>query len=458
MEQKFKYDWKFKLVIWWRKLVHSNASIICDCCTIVGFIIALNQLYFQSKIRTDEWDWVVAVVTILAIPGLLYFRLRAPSKSRVLYLEKEYINNEGKTEVGLFYKYIAYRILRTNSVINIAGDLSWLEDQFPLYEELSRDYSNIKIKIYYDETKISNSNRSLFTAYKKMSNISMIAYPIQFSSKILKGFIFNDGLEDAEFLSIIKEKKHVNLLKCNIYEQSSGEYALAKSFIESIDKYIALKDKISIPKSTLIGVSGINNIGKTSLCHVLEVKLGKIVEVINDPFISKSKSSDIIVSLFCLVKQLLVFCKYRVKNPDARVFIFDRTPFDNFVFLKYYFENLNDEKKMIIKDSGIDIHNWEGYLRELENEINEFMGSFDLIILLTPKQPSSFLRGRTSAISSQIRLEISKAIKTYYQSFKYKDKLALYRINKSTNYNRENISQLPYMQDILDKIENLHKE
>ena len=94
-------------------------------------------------------------------------------------------------------------------------------------------------------------------------------------------------------------------------------------------------------KKVYIGVSGINNIGKSSLCLELKQKYGNDLAIIEDSFISEAKQSSFEVSLFCLLNQVLDYRRIKSEQPNKTIFLFDRTPIDNFVFLIHY-KNTNE--------------------------------------------------------------------------------------------------------------------
>ncbi len=438
---------RIKWTIWCNGIKGSGFLILMECIGFIASLLTVGLFYFNFPFKSKvEWRDTLVLIGLISIGGaVLYHRLwYLPLNCTVLHLYK---GSEGvgeldkNTEESMFYRYIRIKFLEADSIINIAGDLSWLKRQFSLHQEVVKNNPNVKIRIYYDKNKIVDKKiLDLIPVYEEIENISMVNLPYdKFNSKILKGFIFNDGSPDAQLLSVCKVEE---FMKCNLYNKDSNEYAFAKAFIESVDSYIHLKKSYS--KIIMIGVSGLNNIGKTSLCNVLKRELGDKIIIVPDSFVQKSSYSDLQISLFCLTNQLMTFNKLREENPEARIIVFDRTPIDNFAFLNVYINSLEEKER----------NKWNVYFDRLKTEINGFMKLFDLIILMKPSA-NPYFQNKTTALPKNIRKEVVKMINSCYKKLKDENKVHEITVEKENDEDRLRKKIFAMAQEILEKINKL---
>jgi hypothetical protein len=91
---------------------------------------------------------------------------------------------------------------------------------------------------------------------------------------------------------------------------------------------------------------------------------------------------------------LPIYGNFTIK--EGTIFVFDRTPIDNYAFLRSY-------KKTTTYDR---------YIERLENAIHAFMNSFNLIVLLTPEDDYRF--EKTSQLNADYRRTLSGHILELY--------------------------------------------
>lgn len=395
-----------KWVLFISVLRQSFCEIFFDFISLTASLVTIYFAYFnkQGFNPTALLDWVVVVIIIFALCMFIRRLYNIMFKWDMLILPKD-----------VFLKYIAYQAERAgNEIKNIAGDLSWLESQRDTYASIAKS-RNLHIVIYYSSERVSNNERtkSLIEEYKQ-NNIQMIPYPSDIQPKHVKGILI-DMDENSKFLSFTKVNDGESILFKKYY-YDTNEYYIATAFIDCIEKYIKLKAEYEVlskqtKKKVYIGVSGINNIGKSSLCLELKQKYGNELAIIEDSFISEAKQSSFEVSLFCLLNQVLDYRRIKSEQPNKTIFLFDRTPIDNFVFLIHY-KNTNE---------------YDRYIEHLKNEIKKFMESFDYIVLLYPDK--GYRWKNTTYLKGDVRKKLPLNIIELYREI-YSDKVTKYKLKR----------------------------
>ena len=389
-------------------------NIILEFVAFLGSIVTICGAYFKDGFKIENRShWFIAALVILI------FFLFIIKCYRILFNWKS-LNFPKKT----FFPYISTQAhMATNIIRSIAGDLSWLKHQKETYEEIIQ---KIPVEIYYSDDNVKGNDETiaLINEYKKLG-VKMIPYPFNVETKYIKGLLV-DSDENAKFFSFFKEQD--DSISCSKYTKNTNEYYLAKSFIDSIDNYINLKKNyisakqdlenlnkfMQLNKTVFIGVSGLNNIGKSTLCKELKLKYGESLIVIEDSFIGEVKLSSFEVALFCLLNQILEFNRLRKENPSKVIYIFDRTPIDNFTFLMLYKSGLHNQ--------------YDRYIERLEQEIKLFMMSFDIIALLTQEGKNRRYKSTTN-LDVSIRTKVTDKLKYLYHKI-YSEKVVEYKIIK----------------------------
>lgn len=342
---------------------------------------------------------------------------------------------------NVFFEYINRKLFHASSVVNIAGDLSWLEKQYDVFETLRN--KGCPVKIYYCNNEITQADCIAVQIQKyKELGIQMIPYPTEMEPhhKSLKGLIIDNGEEDLKFYSFMKKDDEGLYMRCSLYKNNAPELKIVQAYIKSLDVFVEMVYKIKIlklpqkeiNKNMLIGVSGLNNIGKSTLCRQMIKEFGEdVVELIPDTFIQHSGESDLEIALFCISIQMTIFNKTRYEKPGKSIYIFDRTPIDNLAFLLVYMnqlkkKNTSNLKKLKAVNAEKYSNKWDEYLTKLELEIEMFMKNFDLVALLVPQKKEDWINldNQTSAVSNDVRLSVLKEIDRLYK------KMAFIKIDK----------------------------
>lgn len=398
-----------------RGLIQSFRTIFLDFISLIASLATIYLAYFHDKTfsSTNILDWLVIIAMLFAFFVFIHRCYIILWKWERLVLPRP-----------VFYEYVAYQADKAdNTIKSIAGDLSWLNVKIlkDTYFSLAKK-ANLHIIIYYSAERVFNNEETKSTIEEyKQNNIQMIPYPSEIQLGHVKGMLIDINNENSRFLSFTKVKEEDSFIITKYY-YDTNEYYLAIAFLDSIEKYIKLKTEFEdlnnrinkINKKVFIGVSGINNIGKSTLCRMLKQKYGNDLAIIQDPFIGEAKQSTFEVSLFCMLNQLLDYRRIKNEQSKKTIFLFDRTPIDNFAFLIHY------------KTTNV----YDRYIEHLKNEIKLFMASFDVIVLLYPED-SKKLKD-TSFLNEKVRKQLPQNINKLYREI-YSDKIIKYKIKKYNN-------------------------
>lgn len=433
-EEKISKKIGFRLRLFVNNLRSNFVMIFLDFVTMLGSIVTIYTSYFDGDIDLNKIQDLFILFFLIFVFSVFMYKIICNFNYERIILKKR-----------TFFDYVNRKLLYASRVINLAGDLSWLEKQQETFKELRS--KGCSVKIYYcDSMQTQSDNIARLILEYKQIGIEMIPYPLEMESHhtLLKGLIIDNGEGNLKFYSFTKEDDDGSYMKCSLYKNSDPELKMIQAYVNSLDELIEIKNnkKIlqttvnTINKSLLIGVSGLNNIGKSSLCRLLIKDFGEeAIEVIPDTFIQHSGASDFEISLFCISIQLTIFNRVKINNPNKKIFIFDRTPIDNFAFLLVHLNQLkkkNSAKKSIKKYPDIKYpHIWDEYVAKLETELEMFMKNFDLIALLIPEKKQDWINpnSKTSAVSNEIRASVLKEIDRLYKKLVFL-KIKKYLVNR----------------------------
>lgn len=402
-----------KLKLFLISLKQSSGKIILEGVTLLASFATIFKEFSLKNFNLSNFnffDWFKSLTVLLLVVAIIAF----------LYEWYKILRNWGSLVLPkkTFFKYVAYQLSKVSHEIkNIAGDLSWLEDQKETYFSLANN-SNLHIVIYYSANRVTDQTKLLITEYES-KGMRMIPYPSELQPKHIKGILI-DKDENGKFLSFTKVDDGESI-RCTKYYGGTNEYHMATAFIDCIEKYLKLEkqhkelsDKNK--KQIFIGVSGINNIGKSSLCLQLKLKYGENnMAIIEDSFIREAKKSTFEVALFCLLNQILDYQRIKNECADKSYFLFDRTPIDNLAFLMHYQPS----------------NEYDSYIEHLKKEVYRFMSSFDVIALLYHPDKSCRLK-KTSFLEPKVRKKLPNKINELYQRA-YLEKVIKYPIRTYKN-------------------------
>lgn len=289
-------------------------------------IVALASLYFS--VRDWEWsykkvgDWIVPIACmVLFLIGI-----------KVLY----------KKEIKMVVSYDELHDLLTvaryeaeDSIVNIGGDISWLRYDMESLRKIKKEHIDVKIRIYYDKNKLSNETKSIMKVLRKENVVNLIPYPEGIKPPNIRCMITDYDYTEKENCKIFiysriegngtsRHKNDKFEWQENTIKTNPELYEIITSFLQTLDK----SDRHQIK----VGVSGLNNTGKTSIileCVKILSQDFKII-IVPDTFEIVPKEQNIKeINKQIIFKQIIDMCTYY----DADIVFFDRTPFDNFIYM-----------------------------------------------------------------------------------------------------------------------------
>lgn len=247
-----------------------------------------------------------------------------------------------------------------SSFINISGDLSWLKEDYLQLKALKENKPHLKMQIYYDSGIVSAENLEIMKRLISIG-IEFTPYPHAVSSKMKCILVDRESVNHSRLFAISKipisetvDPRDTGFRLWQAYtDRSSLTFKGVISFLDILEK--------AKPKPILIGISGINNVGKTTFASKLYERLRTKfnTDLVDDVFKQIQDGTSIGSNYFILFSQL----KNMGRN-DAEIMIFDQTIIDTFCYLR-----------MRTQENDTIIHN-------LGKEIAEVARSFDLLINL----------------------------------------------------------------------------
>jgi hypothetical protein len=275
----------------------------------------------QFNFRTEAWpDWLVlGILLFIGFSGirLTYFGATAPRTITVRRSE-------------LVDLIAATRMEADVSITNFAGDLSWLREDFETSVAIRNENATVKMEIYYDRSRTPASLSPLLDDYQRIG-IQLIPYP--------------DGV-DPLLRCMLIDKENPNSRRMYVYTRAAAntlgltrkEHLFTWQQVGPTDgagmeAALDLINALSLRrnKPLLVGISGANNVGKTSVVRKVNELLSQhcLVRIVDDEFRVAATGSTKDDAYSTLCSQLV-----RLQDVDGDVCIVDRTPADNLCFLR----------------------------------------------------------------------------------------------------------------------------
>lgn len=144
----------------------------CEFIAHVSSTVSVITLYWgvwvNRKFDKDNIiDWLVCVIALGIIIWGLYNIVNKIRKKYTVVLN-----------YNLLHDFLTVaRCEAENTIINIGGDLSWLDKDLESLREIKNEHSNIKIRIYYDKKSLSLNTKLLVSKIRKEKIVELI--PIQ---------------------------------------------------------------------------------------------------------------------------------------------------------------------------------------------------------------------------------------------------------------------------------------
>lgn len=364
-----------------RKIFSNNlkkigGALFLDLITYIGSITTICSVYFSNNEFSSEniADWGIILFSLFVFIVWIFRFINLLAKERQISLERsdffEYVLREKKKA--------------TNSIINIAGDISWLIDEKESFQNLKQQKPGLDIQIYFDKEKIAQNKETyeMIEEYKRFG-IKIKEYPFN-NIPHLKALLIDENSDDTKLLVF---RKVDTQYKIDFFSKSDVALNFAIAFLYSIKSH---------KKHLLLGISGLNNIGKSTLVSFLKNRYNGDLSIVPDTFKHESTSTFETAAL-ALCHQIALYNNL-IKTNNSKIILFDRTPIDNLAFML-----LKMQSNSSYKD----------YVNGLTDTVNGFMSQFDFIALLKPSD-TGFRYTNTTHLDSKTRKKVRKRIEMLY--------------------------------------------
>jgi len=289
------------------------ASIVTIICV---YYTKSGNLQFNVK---EPLDWIIIVISLyILIIGVINIYKKSKTTKRI---------KVNKNMLKIFN--IHFWKSAISSVIIIAGDVSWINDNYSEIIDVKKE-KRIDIFIYYDK---KNVNKESITILKKLADEGVILrkYPKSENLNIRCLVIDKDDRVNQKLITYEKiYSDTLNMeIKYNIliHEENDNKYLMIVKYLLDI---LAYKNENKL----LVGFSGTNNVGKTTIAKgVNEYLIGQHYEVIliDDIFRKTGQKTEKIDNINALLKQL-----NEIFDTHAEIVLVDHTPLDTLAFIKLF--------------------------------------------------------------------------------------------------------------------------
>lgn len=387
--------WKLNRIL---KIIKSP-QVIGHVASVVTILVALNTELGKNKL----------ISLILAILGIVLIIVGIYSMTSLINREVKAIVNYA--ELHDFLTVARYEA--ENSIVNIGGDLSWLKQDIETICDIKSEHPNVHIKIYYDKSKLSSETKKLISDLQSGNIVQLIPYPSGIPIPEIRCMITDFGDSELENCKIYiypkKESentsKHIN----DKFEWQEYTYKTNPNLYNSVASLLSLLNSVK-RHQVIVGVSGLNNTGKTSIIYKCKEILQKnfTVRIIPDDFQHISKSKD-----YSYINQQIIFNQLSNLNTNYKedIIIFDRTPFDNYIYLVMR----QMTKKFVIQSDRAKKDLYFEYNKMIREQMNNFS------IICNVQRKKEDLKLNTTYISAKQRKCLINLYKELSQEFLPRD-------------------------------------
>lgn len=297
----------------------------------LGSVGTIFTMYFfrTGSFTFDATSWknwgVIAILVFIIISGLLII-IRELHRTKGVIVERTML-----TEL-----LAMARVSAETSAETLAGDLSWLEEESPALRAVKAENPTLRITVFYDRDRVS---RDLLLRVSKLedSGIELVPYPVGITPLIRCTVVDRELPYATRAYAYVRHGSEYTELARPQHQFEWQELSTNNTIVIS-----ALSSLIEILRATMtttirIGISGINNVGKTTFATKLRSTLQKrfTVDLIPDHFRTVKNGTELNNNFRILFEQLAD------NHSNADVCIYDRTLIDNLCFLRM--RNRHDE-------------------------------------------------------------------------------------------------------------------
>lgn len=292
----------------------------------LGSLVTISLAWFARSGSFDFdihsfWDWIVgSVVGLVAYNGVLLV-IRALPATTELTVSRSQIQD----------LLAAHRSTAENSIRIVAGDLSWLDDDLASLKAIITDNPSIEIHIHYDRQRVHNNLVSQIAELDK-AGVLLHPYGTPTYPRVRFTLIDKERAERTRAFTYAHSGLPPPQQDRQDHQFRWREFRPgAKILIQAFSTITELLETSS-PDPIRIGISGLNNVGKTQLADHLRNSMRRrfSVRLVPDQFRVAGNGTTVEDSLVILFKELLAWSS---RNGED-ILIFDRTPIDNLLFLR----------------------------------------------------------------------------------------------------------------------------
>ena len=210
------------------KLVRSFSLIGLEVLTVLGSLASIIGLRFYQN---GEWVFENNIITWL-------FILCCVLLSCCLYIRLTDIVNNLSRNVEIsgrakFFEYVdRERSKVKTSIINIAGNLSWIAEEKDSYKKFIEGNKKIQISMFYDESKIGDDpkKKEIIEEYRNMG-VKIEPYPINDMPYLTSMMLDVENEDETRLYVFQKDKEQDDDFIITLYRKDAPTLKFAKAFI-----------------------------------------------------------------------------------------------------------------------------------------------------------------------------------------------------------------------------------
>lgn len=305
--------------------IRSVRTLVLPLVAHVASIATLLGLWFMRggsfKFSPGSWtDWTVVTLLVLALASglrLVLAELRRPSRLTVNRSELTDLVAVSRAEAEL-------------SVVNLGGDLSWLPSDLPALRSIKISRPDLRVRVFYHRSRVPREMSPILAEAEGLG-IDFVPYPEGVDPSIRCMLI------DREIPDNVRLHVYRRLETPLVGQPPSRQPFIWEEFgqnsefiISAMSAFVDALESMK-PAPIKIGISGLNNVGKTTLATRLRDLISKkySVRLVGDQFRIAGGGTSLRDNYIILLSQLMS----EVEN-GAEVCVFDRTSIDNLCFLR----------------------------------------------------------------------------------------------------------------------------
>ena len=380
----------------WVVIKESFLEFIAYFSSIVTISIAYYNRFGAFIFSIKNWiDWLILGVIGLILFSGIHTIIR---KNNVPNSVKAY-----KKDLPTINQY--FWATAAESITIIGGDVSWLKKDVDSLIQIAQK-NKITIEIFCDYDRLPNNR--IFVEEMVKNGVLIKPYP---DGVLFKTRCLVIDINDSSNCKIIYFNK-LDIAKFNNTQYEVVIHSDKKNSEVMILLYLLNLISKKTKQFVLVGITGINNVGKTSL--VTEIKAIKkhtlTTNYIDDAFRvngGRTRLDDNINALIMQISSIL--------NNTSEILIMDRTPADTLAYIKLFDENLYES---------------------LSFDVAKLMKKFDLLINLSIKNED--FRKRTKLLNQHDRKRVHNYLNDFY--IRNGIKTEIYENTKKIDYSIQNMN------------------